>query len=937
MLGRGVVWGIMVLFLMSGCQSPTPQEPPEAAQKTDEKKQPPQKPEDKKVQDQKTPQDNKQVAKQDPKAPQAPQNKPLEVKPVEVKPVPKPIMANGPKDEKPKADEMLQQISERRSLAEQQKSAFIQNLLTTAKAKISNHEYNVAKSFLDEAIKLEPNHAEARELRNLVGSILGEPTSQESYLHRMYIDEVKVKIEQAKLEARNHYKNGMDAFTTKEYDRAIRDFEATLEIIKWSPYPLNLDALRKQSEIKIKEAKENRDRWATAQQEEKVKQAQQRAEQLETEDQTRRAAQIRILLEKATEFYLRQKYDKAQQMVSQVLEMDRANKVAQKLQDDIRDASHSYTSQKTLEKRMEGWTNFLENMRESVIPFSEILYYPDKEYWHNVISRRHTEGELGQVKKDKVEDTPAVRKIKTQLESGKVQWSFAETPFQDVVTFIRTTSDVNIVLDPKVLQGFQLDGVKVTLELKDLKLKDALNVLLEFYNLTYLFKDDVLFITKKDSELAKEKVIPVLHDIRDLTGQIKDFPGPRIQLSTVKDGGSGGALFTEEASKGGAVLTGEKLTELIKSSIAPDSWGKEEFSIAETSGQLLVVHSEKTQQEIRNFLNDMRRFSGMMVSIESRFLEVTDDFLEQIGVDWRGLGNGELTGANQQIGMPAVTKGTEDEAGGLTDNLANGVLQGLTPSAGMFFRDNATGQNNGRPGDVSGRSDIRIRNENVDDQVLGNRLKASGGLALQMATLDDIQLSAILWAVKKSGRQEVLMSPRLTTFNTQRANLTVVDQQAYIKDFDVQVAQSAYIADPVIGTIQTGVVFDVRPIIANDRKYITLELRPTVASLIGLRNFTTSLGASGRQVTFQIPTVRLQSIESTVRIPDQGTLVIGGLKSFREIDRKIDVPVLGNIPIISFFFSQRVKVEEKQNLIILVTAKIIDLEEEEEKSVGRPK
>jgi type II secretory pathway component GspD/PulD (secretin) len=49
------------------------------------------------------------------------------------------------------------------------------------------------------------------------------------------------------------------------------------------------------------------------------------------------------------------------------------------------------------------------------------------------------------------------------------------------------------------------------------------------------------------------------------------------------------------------------------------------------------------------------------------------------------------------------------------------------------------------------------------------------------------------------------------------------------------------------------------------------------------------------------------------------------------------VPILGNIPIISFFFSQRSKVDEKQDLLILIKAKIIDLEEEEEKSVGANK
>lgn len=906
MLWRVAVFSISLFLLIPGCQTSAPETPPEKIQK----------PDDKKVQATKT---------DDKKQPQAPVAKVDDKKQPAAQPI-QPAVAVQPK--KDKADDALQQIVDRRNLAEQQKTAFIQHLVKTAKAKISNHEYNAAKSFLEEALKLDPTHAEVLELRNLVGSALGEPIAQQSYLHNMYIDEVKVKIEQAKMEARNHYKNGLDAMNSKDYERAIREFEASLEIIKWAPYPLGLDSLRKQAENKIKEARDSREKWTLAQQQEKNKQAQEKAQQLESEEQARRATQIRMLLDKATEYYIRQKYDQAELMVKQVLELDNSNKIAKKLQEDIREASHSYISQKTMEKRSEGWKRFLEAMRESAVPLSEILYYPDKDYWHNVISKRQGEGELGHEKKTKAEDTPAVRRIKTQLESGKANWSFSETPFQDVVTYIRTTNDVNIVVDPKVVQTFQLDGTKVTLELRDIRLKDALNILLELYNLVYLYKDDVLFITAKDSDLAKDVAMAVLHDIRDLTGQIKDFPGPRIKLTDVKQAASsgGGALFEDTPQTGGAVLTGEKLTELIKSSIAPDSWAKEsEYSIAETSGQLLVVHTEKVQQEIRNFLNDMRRFSGMMVAMETRFLEVTDDFLEQVGVDWRGLGDNSLSATDPT--MPGVTQSTE-----VHDNNA----RDLAPAAGLFFREEEAGGNNSR--DPMGRSDVRIRSEHIDDQALGRRLKTTGGMALQFSTLDDIQLNAILWLIKKTGRGEILMAPRLTAFNTQRANITVVDQWAYIKDFDVQVAQSAYIADPVIGTIQTGVVFDVRPIIANDRRYITLELRPTVANLqTPIRTFTTTLGASGRQVTFEVPTVQLQSVESTVRLPDQGTLMIGGMKTFREIDRKLDIPFLGNIPIISFFFSQRAKVDEKQNLIVLVTAKIIDLEEQEEKHVGTPK
>lgn len=841
------------------------------------------------------------------------------------------------------AQNNLQNVSTGKSQSDQQQQAFIQHLVKTAQTKISEHDYKAAKSFLDQALQFDPTHTEANKLRNLVGTFLGEGSAQTTTVHDMYVNEVKVKIEQAKLEARNHYKEGVDAYNRQDYERAIREFESTLEIIQWAPYQLGLDSLRKETEIKIRDARNAKEQWSLAQKQTQMQEAQKKAELLEAEEQSQRAAQIRILLTRATEFYTLQKYDKAQAMVQQVFELDSSNKVARRLSEDIREASHSSVAAKTLERRLEGWKKFLEEMKDSSIPITDLILYPDKDYWHNVIGQRKTKIDLGsQAQKKGEEDTEAIRSIKNKLDTESITLNFSETPFQDVIRFIQSMAGINIVVDPNIIQKFENEGTKVNLQVTTLKLKDAINILLQFHDLVYLFKDDVLFITSKKSDLARGKSIPMLHDIRDLTGQVKDFPGPKIRLLPATGEESGSAKFEENVGGVQTVLTGEKLTELIKSSIETDSWDKEQYSIAETSGQLLVVHTEEVQEQIRTLLNDMRRFSGMMVAIETRFLQVTDDFLEHVGVDWRGIGDNDLQTNdkstlidNAKAVMPAL--GDLDQDNSVSNGFDNSG-NGIAPSAGMFFRQSVkdrtdtTGQNVQR-----GSFDGRLRTEHIDDTGLnGKRLKKTGGIAMQIATLDDTQLGAIIWMIKKTGRAETLFAPRLTVFNTQRAHLTVVEQQAYIKDFDVQVAQSAYIADPVIGTVQSGVVFDVRPTISNDRKYITLELRPTLALLEDMRQFNTSLGAN-KTVTFEMPVLRLQSVETTVRIPDQGTLLLGGLKNYTNADQKLDVPGLGDIPIISFFFSQRTKLDEKEEVLILIKAKIIDLEEEEEKAVGLKK
>src|SRR5262249_61013252 len=142
-------------------------------------------------------------------------------------------------------------------------------------------------------------------------------------------------------------------------------------------------------------------------------------------------------------------------------------------------------------------------------------------------------------------------------------------------------------------------------------------------------------------------------------------------------------------------------------------------------------------------------------------------------------------------------------------------------------------------------------------------------------------------SVEKSARATLLTAPRSSAYNTQEASIHFVNQIAYVHDFEVEVAQTAFIADPVIGIIQDGLVLDVRPTISNDRKYVNLELKPTVAHLVQpIPTFTTNLGGLTQAVTIQLPQLDVSRAATTVMVPDGGTVMIGGLKNVSSVDRK---------------------------------------------------
>jgi type II secretory pathway component GspD/PulD (secretin) len=89
------------------------------------------------------------------------------------------------------------------------------------------------------------------------------------------------------------------------------------------------------------------------------------------------------------------------------------------------------------------------------------------------------------------------------------------------------------------------------------------------------------------------------------------------------------------------VLTSDALDTLIRNSVAVGSWDadpRNSLRITPT-GQMVVNQTPEVHEQIVKLLSDLREATGIMVDIQARFLKVEDNFLEDIGVDFRGLGS----------------------------------------------------------------------------------------------------------------------------------------------------------------------------------------------------------------------------------------------------------------------------------------------------------
>ncbi len=104
-------------------------------------------------------------------------------------------------------------------------------------------------------------------------------------------------------------------------------------------------------------------------------------------------------------------------------------------------------------------------------------------------------------------------------------------------------------------------------------------------------------------------------------------------------------------------------------------------------------------------------------------------------------------------------------------------------------------------------------------------------------------------------------------------SFSALRSKAYVGDYDVEIATKAKIGDPVIDTLTTGTVLDVRPQVQADGKRLLLDLKPTYAeSAAAIAPFDTRSGDIGR---VQLPSVRSQETRSTVMIDDGGWAIAG--------------------------------------------------------------
>ena len=330
-----------------------------------------------------------------------------------------------------------------------------------------------------------------------------------------------------------------------------------------------------------------------------------------------------------------------------------------------------------------------------------------------------------------------------------------------------------------------------------------------------------------------------------------------------------------ELGSGAQVSEVKSLKDVIQEAVDWPSGSK--LVLDERSGTLIVTNTPANIKKIDEILWNLD-ITPVQVLIEAKFLEVDVNDLKELGVHWKI--------ANEDWAVDA--RGSQ-------------FKHGVAKDSGFSYPDFTN---------------------------------ASSGLNLTYkGVLTKPQFEAVLHALTQSQKTRTLSSPRVTTLNNQTATIKVVDEWIYPTRYEFQIVQFDLNGDGDYDDAgetryenvptdfvkrDVGIILRVTPSVGEDMKTISLSLLPEVSDAVA--DYFQYTGG------VKLPKFTSRNLSTNVVVENTDTVVLGGLIKETRNKTLTKVPLLGDLPVLGNLFRKQSDVVNRRNLLIFVTASIIDPE-----------
>lgn len=529
----------------------------------------------------------------------------------------------------------------------------------------------------------------------------------------------------------------------------------------------------------------------------------------------------------------------------------------------------------------------------------------------------------------------------TQLKLSSIIIPQVNFSGMELTRVIETLSELSVEYDPEhigvnivVLFNRDQGNPRVNISLRNLNLDRILQFVTQQVNFAYDVGADAVTVAPSDGLDGTSNTITEFFPISRATV---------IRLTGFRDGGgsSSGPVDPFAAPSSGGGSSGPSAGDEIEAlqsffQSAGVNFDIPGASLAFDGEQLIITQSRRNLERMRVILRNYNEVK--QVEIETKFLEVAQNDLEEFGFDWaadNGDGTNALTSSHfisngrtlnnafgvstdtSQISIDAPAVAIDSNNGGLVDTFVDAIDEDIPSPAPS----------------IPGTLDLASR-------VVSNTLRGD-------FSLGDYDVNVAIRALSRKTGSDLMSAPKVTVLSGKRATITVAQELRYPESYgDIESTVSSGSSGSSGGsgggggisitagtpqdfvTRNIGVELAVTPNVENDDT-ISLILEPRVTEFEGFVEYGGPSVALSGTTTVTVPAGFYQPIFSTreitteVTVFDGATLVMGGLTRDEVKTVHDKVPFLGDIPGIGRLFRSEGESRQKRNLLIFVTANLV--------------
>ncbi len=474
------------------------------------------------------------------------------------------------------------------------------------------------------------------------------------------------------------------------------------------------------------------------------------------------------------------------------------------------------------------------------------------------------------------EPAKAVKPTGPETSKETLSVDFPDEDVRNVVRNVADLYDLNIIV-PDTLQG------RVSVKLKDVTWRQLFKVVLTPVGYTFVEEGNIIKIINQanlDSEPATSEMVK-LNSI-----------SPQLLADALK-------TFINEV--GGEKLQAVPGTNFVVITATPTR----QMKLRETIEKLDDPSASKASLDE----NAIRQ-----ILIETKFIEVNTGNAKNIGVNWTSL-------QNYQVG-----------AGNLNQDFSRGRTKGTTSTSDSTnSNQNSTNfvfPNGGAPTTTAG---------SLDSQSLTNGITSSGDTSrITTAVFSASDFNLILSALQSDSKSRLISNPTLVTYNGRESTLHV-GEEIPVSGGGSATSNGGSQKNPAKRE-KAGIILNFIPNIitvrqprttpAKSYEAVKLDLsKPSskvkiedAAGGIILRNQTREKLVDGNLE----PVFSTRSVATEVVLKDGYTMGIGGMIESTDSKTSNQVPLLGSIPGLGALFRSKANDQSARNLVIFVTAKILN-------------